>query len=198
MADILHRAHPLAAWKPSLAALTGEVDGLTIQPEDGIAAVDLRLDPASAGATAVGRALGSALPAEPNIWTPTGEGQIIWLGPDEWLVTSNTALPHELEDTLSSMASAYDGAAVDVSAQRTSIRLRGARARELLSLGCSIDLRPSAFPLGSSAQTTVAQTGVLILALGDGGDDFRLFVRPSFAGYLADWLLDAAEELRTP
>jgi sarcosine oxidase subunit gamma len=34
---------------------------------------------------------------------------------------------------------------------------------------------------------------VLILALGDG---FRLLVRPSFAGHLAAWLVDAAEEFR--
>jgi sarcosine oxidase subunit gamma len=36
---------------------------------------------------------------------------------------------------------------------------------------------------------------VLLLALAE--DDYRLFVRPSFAGHLADWLLDAAQEFRT-
>ena len=71
----------------------------------------------------------------------------------------------------------------------------GRLARELLSFGCSIDLRPASFPRGSCAQTTVGRAGVLVVALGD-GDDFRLFVRSSFAGYLADWLLDAAQEFR--
>jgi len=192
MADLLYRAHPLESRKPALAALTSRVPGLTVQAEGGVAAVDLRVDPAGPGADAVGRSLGVALPVEPNTWTHTADGQLIWLGPDEWLVTSAAANPDEFEEELGWVVSAYDGAAVDVTAQRTSLRLRGALVRELLSFGCSLDLRPSAFPAGSCAQTTVGQAGVLILALA--ADDFRLFVRPSFAGYLADWLLDAAAE----
>lgn len=193
MADTLYRAHPLEHWKPALAAHSRTLDLLTIQVEGSVAALDLRIDPAGAGPAAVGSVVGAALPTEPNTWTHTRDGQIVWLGPDEWLVTSANLLPHELEDKLSRVVSAYDGAAVDVSAQRTSLRLRGPQVRELLSFGCSIDLRPSAFPTGASTLTTIGRAGVLILALGD-GDDYRVFVRPSFAGYLADWLLDAAEE----
>ncbi|MER5387491.1 sarcosine oxidase subunit gamma family protein [Saccharopolyspora sp. NPDC002686] len=195
MAETLCATHPLEAWKHALAALTWAIDGLVVKPEELVSAVDLRIDATGPGAAAVEHALGSALPVEPNTWTSTPEGQIVWLGPDEWLVTSTVSRPHELEDSLIKVVSAHDGAAVDVSAQRTSIRLSGGLARELLSFGCSIDLRPAAFPKGSSAQTGIGQTGVLILALG--GDDFRLFARPSFAGYLADWLLDTAEEFRT-
>jgi sarcosine oxidase subunit gamma len=195
MAETLCRAHPLEQWKPALAELTAQVDGLMIRPDDGVAAVDVRIDAAGPGAAAVGRVLGSALPTEPNTWTHTVDGQIIWLGPDEWLVTSAGVLPHEFEDSLGSVVEAYDGASVDVSAQRTSLRLRGALARELLSFGCSIDLRPSAFPAGSCAQTVIGRTGVLLLALGEG---FRIFVRQSLAGCFAAWLLDAAEEFRPP
>jgi sarcosine oxidase, subunit gamma len=196
MAETLYLTHPLESWKTALAALTWAIDGLVVKPEEPVAAVDLRVDAAGPGGAAVESALGSALPVEPNTWTSTPDGQIIWLGPDEWLVTSKISRPHELEDSLGKVVSAHDGAAVDVSAQRTTIRLSGKLARELLSFGCSIDLRPSAFPTGSSAQTNIGQAGVLILALGN-GDDFRLFVRPSFAGYLADWLLDAAQEFRS-
>lgn len=194
MADTLNRTHPLDSWMTALAELTGQLDGLTVAAEDVVTAVDLRVDPNGPGRDAVGRSLGTALPVEPNTWTHTGDGQIAWLGPDEWLVTSANARPDEFEDELSWVVSAFDGAAVDVSAQRTGIRLSGALARELLSFGCSLDLRPSAFPAGNCAQTTIGQAGVLLLALGH--DDFRLFVRPSFAGYLADWILDAAEEFR--
>lgn len=194
MAETLYRMHPLAAWQPALAELTRQVRGLTVQAEDGVAAVDLRLDPTGPGAAAAGRSLGAALPLEPNTWTHTGDGQIIWLGPDEWLVTSAGAQPDAFEEELGWVVSAFDGAAVDVSAQRTCLRLRGPLARELLSFGCALDLRPRAFPAGSCAQTTLGQAGVLILALGR--DDYRLFVRQSFAGYLAEWLLDAAEEFR--
>ena len=194
MADLLYRTHPLESRKSALAQLSNEVDGLTVQAEGGVAALDVRVDPAGPGADAVGRSLGAALPLEPNTWTHTADGQIIWLGPDEWLVTSAGARPEAFEEELGWVVSAYHGAVVDVTAQRTSLRLRGRLVRELLSFGCSLDLRPSAFPVGACAQTTAGRSGVLILALGE--DDFRLFVRPSFAGYLVDWLLDAAEEFR--
>lgn len=192
MADTLYRTHPLADKQSALAELSTQVHGLTVSAEDGIAAVDLRVDPAGPGADAVGRSLGAALPTEPNTWTHTGDGQIVWLGPDEWLVTSTGARPDEFEEELGWVVSAYDGAAVDVSAQRTAIRVRGTLARELLSFGCALDLRLWAFPAGSCAQTAIGQSGVLIIALGN--DDLRLLVRPSFVGYLADWLLDAAQE----
>lgn len=190
MADILYRTHPLESRKAALAGLPG----LTAFAEDGFAAVNLRVDPTGPCADAVGRSLGTALPVEPNTWTHTADGQIIWLGPDEWLVTSTGTDPGELEAELGWVVEAYDGAAVDVSAQRTSLRLRGPLARELLSFGCSLDLRPTALPAGSCAQTLLGQTGVLLLALRE--DDFRLFVRQSFAGYLVDWLVDAAQEFR--
>lgn len=62
---------------------------------------------------------------------------------------------------------------------------------------CSIDLHPRSFPAGSCAQTTLGPAGVIILALDDEGADYRILVRPSFAGYLADWIVEAAQEFRT-
>ena len=41
---------------------------------------------------------------------------------------------------------------------------------------------------------TLGEAGVVLLALSDRGDDYVVLVRSSFAGYLADWLLDAALE----
>jgi sarcosine oxidase subunit gamma len=35
---------------------------------------------------------------------------------------------------------------------------------------------------------------VVLLPLSDNGTDYQILVRSSFAGYLAGWLLDAAEE----
>ncbi|WP_410599581.1 sarcosine oxidase subunit gamma [Amycolatopsis sp. lyj-90] len=195
MADTLSRTHPLENRRRALAELTGRCAGLSVLAEEPVAAVDLRIGADGPGAAAVGRVLGAALPVEPGTWTHTCDGQVAWLGPDEWLVTSTTAPPREFERELGWVVSAYDGAAVDVSAQRTGVRLHGERARELLSLGCALDLRPSAFPAGACAQTHVGQAGVLLLALGPA--DFRVYVRPSFAGYFADWVLDAAEEFRT-
>ncbi|RJQ89112.1 sarcosine oxidase subunit gamma [Amycolatopsis panacis] len=194
MAEVLYPAHPLSAWAAALDELSRAGLGLTVTPEPPAAAVDVRLEAPGPGGDALGRALGTALPLTPNTWTHTSDGQLIWLSPDEWLVTAEDGRPDELESELRWIVSAYDGAAVDVSAQRTTLRLRGPLARDLLTFGCALDLRPSAFPAGSAAQTTVGRTGVLLLALGD--EDLRVFVRPSFAGYFVEWVLDAAQEYR--
>ena len=125
---------------------------------------------------------------------PTPDGRVVWLGPDEWLLTSERERPEDLEARIRDAVVPLGGAAVDVSAQRIAIRLTGSRVRDLLAKGCAIDLHPRVFGRGRSAQSTLGLAAVVLLALGDGGDDFLVLVRSSFAGYLAEWLLDAAVE----
>ena len=68
--------------------------------------------------------------------------------------------------------------------------------RELLEFGCPIDLHPRAFGPGRCAQTLLARANVLIWHVTDEPEDtWRLFVRPSFAAYVAAWLADAADGL---
>jgi sarcosine oxidase subunit gamma len=163
----LLRTHPLEAWSTAFERLPDTV---------GIA-VDL--------------------PTAPNTWVPAGTGRAVWLGPDEWLLTSTTEAPGDLEARVRAAVLPLGGSATDVSAQRIGLRLTGARVRDVLAKGCSIDLHPRVFGRGSSAQTTLGQAGVVLLALSDTGDDHLVLVRSSFAGYLADWLLDAALEFTT-
>ncbi len=80
--------------------------------------------------------------------------------------------------------------AVDVSANRLAFELSGPRARELLESGCPIDLHPRAFRAGSCAQTLLARANVLLHQVGD-EPRYRIWIRPSFARYLAAWLTDA-------
>ena len=158
---------------------------MTVEPY--VATVDVRLgDPAAWP--------GVDLPTVPNTWLPTASGRAVWLGPDEWLLTSTAETPEELEARVRAAVVPLGGSAADVSAQRITLRLRGTRVRDVLAKGCAIDLHPRVFGAGRSAQTTLGQAGVVLLALGDAGDDYLVFVRSSFAGYLADWLLDAALE----
>ena len=189
MADLLQRDHPLRAREAAFAALPPGVD-LTVEPF--VAMSDLRV-PGGAGAAAAAEVLGSPLPAVAGTWAPHAHGWTVWLGPNEWLVVGAASAPEVLEERLRAAVVPHGGSAVDVSAQRTVLRLRGAHARDLLAGGCSLDLHPRAFPRGACAQTTLARSGVVLLSLG-AGDDFALLVRSSFARYLADWLLDAALE----
>ena len=190
MADQLTPTHPLQAWVPAFEALPGAVS-ITVEPY--VAMADVRVDPAGAPPVR-----GATLPTTADTWTPTDDGRAVWLGPDEWLVTSTGTAPHRLEAELREVLAPAGGVAVDVSAQRTVLRITGPRAREVLAKGCSIDLHPRVSRRGRSAQTTLAHAAVVLLVLGDGGEDFALFVRSSFAGHLATWLLDAALEYTTP
>ena len=194
MAELL-RTHPLEAWSAAFDGLPDTV-GLTV--EQFVAMVDVRLGTVSPKArTRLGPDLGLDLPTIANTWVPTETGRAVWLGPDEWLLSSTTETPEEFEARVRAAVLPLGGSATDVSAQRIGLRLTGARVRDLLAKGCSIDLHPRVFGRGSSAQTMLGQAGVVLLGLSDAGDDYVVLVRSSFAGYLADWLLDAALEFST-
>ena len=187
MAELL-RTHPLQAWSSAFAPLPDPV-GITVEPF--VAMVDVRLG--SVGPETRTR-LGVDLPTIANTWVPADAGRAVWLGPDEWLLSSTTETPEEFEARVRAAVLPLGGSATDVSAQRIGLRLTGARVRDVLAKGCSIDLHPRVFGRGSSAQTALGQAGVVLLALSGTGDDYVVLVRSSFAGYLADWLLDAALE----
>jgi len=191
MADTLERISPLQPWAKRFAQLP---DAVTIVEEPFITMVELRVDPSGPGAAAAASLLGVELPTTPSTYAKSGDTVVIWLGPDEWLVTGSSLTGPELEARLRDVVSSYGGAAVDVSGQRTTLRLSGARSRDVLGKGCALDLHPSVFGGGAAAQTTLGQTGVILLAVDGSGADHRILVRSSFARYLADWLLDAAEE----
>jgi sarcosine oxidase, subunit gamma len=197
-AEPLARTAPLAAWGDDLGALP---DGVQITPLPFVAMIDIRLDPTGSAAVAVGEYLGVALPTAPSTYAESETATAIWLGPDEWLITSPFRTPEQLETGLREAVGAggteFDGTVVDVSAQRTTVALRGEHARDLLAGGCALDLHPRVFGRGAAAQTLLGQAGVLLMALDDTGTHYQLVVRSSFAGYLTAWLLDAATEYRT-
>ena len=143
--------------------------------------------------------LGVALPTIPNTSVSSRFGDLLWLGPDEWLLVSRTAFG-DLETRLRAAAGDAAVSIVDVSAGRTIISLHGSAVRQVLAHGCGLDLDAGFFAPGQCAQTMLALANVILLAPHDQPSDFLddpqffVFVRASFAGYLATWLLDAATE----
>jgi sarcosine oxidase subunit gamma len=191
MADTLQRTSPLQPWAAQFAKLPNSV---AIVEEPFATMVDVRLDPSGPGATAAAELLGVELPTAVSTYAKSGDTTVIWLGPDEWLVTGTALAGPELEARLREAVAPHGGVAVDVSGQRTTLKLRGAHSRDVLAKGCALDLHPQVFGEGTAAETMLGQAGVILLALNATGDDYRILVRSSFARYLADWLLDAAEE----
>lgn len=148
--------------------------------------VNLRsADPAS-----VAGVLGAPPPCTPNTVLRAGLRDLLWLGPDEWLVVGPDGDAAGLVGSLRGALGPGRGSAVDVSAHRTTLELSGERARGVLEHGCPVDLHPRAFSPGRCAQTLLARSRVILWQTADTG--YRLLVRPSYAGYLVAWLTDAA------
>ena len=155
--------------------------------------INVRGAPAAVTPAAAG-VLGFHLPYEPNTVATEGDLAALWLGPDEWLVVGPAGRETELEGSLRVALTAAGGSVVDVSANRTTIELRGDDARAILESGCTLDLDPRAFGPGACAQTLVARVPVILWqTVAQPEPTCRLLVRPSFAAYVAAWLGDAAE-----
>jgi sarcosine oxidase, subunit gamma len=186
---------PLSHVADRLAAATRTSEGAVRLAElPFLTQLNVRLDAKGAAADAVGLALDLHLPLEPNTVVRAEEFTALWLGPDEWLLVGPRAGGRDLESRIRRASGDEPVSVTDVSAQRTTLLVAGPRARDLLAHGCSLDLHPRAFGTGRCAQTTLGRAQIVLVARDEPEAGFWVLVRSSFAGYLADWLLDAATE----
>lgn len=139
-------------------------------------------------------AFGTGLPAA-NRFESDGARAALWLGPDEWLLL----LPRpEVATTIARFDMALAGAhftAVDTSSGRLGLELSGREARAVMEKSCHVDLHPRRFGPGHVAQSAVARVPAIVLQR-DERPTYWVFVRPSYAQYLARWLIDAMAEYR--
>lgn len=181
MAD---RAEPLAALADRIDAAA--FDGTTLATVPFLAQIGLRLDPDGPAAARVAAVIGADLPG-PNRVAQGGDCRALWLGPDEWVVIGEDGTEGALTARLEEAVGA-DGSVVDLSANRTGLLLAGPQARDVLATCCSLDFHPRVFGPGQCAQTLVQKAGVLIEQTD--ADAYLILIRPSFAAYVAEWLLD--------
>ncbi|WP_419905660.1 sarcosine oxidase subunit gamma [Kiloniella sp.] len=136
---------------------------------------------------------GIKIPTDPNTYVTKDDVTIFWLSPEEWQVVG----PVDAQDDLvAKLREALDGlhvAVIDVSGNRTTLDLTGAQARNVMKKSCRLDMDPQSFGVGQAVQTRVGKAPVVLQMLDD-QPTYRMFVRPSFAEYLVDWLLDAMGE----
>jgi sarcosine oxidase subunit gamma len=141
----------------------------------------------------VSGALGFALPAAPN--RVAGEAtRALAIAPGQWLIVSDDPAAGTLTARL---GEALDQGGGFVSCQRDGMaifELAGAAARDILAMGCALDLDDSAMAPGRCARTPFAAINTIVYALGS-RERWRLHLDRAFARHMVEWLQRAATSL---
>jgi sarcosine oxidase subunit gamma len=177
---------PLAGRGEDLARIATSTGGsVVVEHVPFLAQVDVRLD-----AGAVARAP-HPLPTRPNTAWEEGPRAALWLGPDEWLVLGPPGAGPEIVAEYQRALDGLHRSIVDVSANRVALEVSGPRAMDVMAKGCGLDLDRRAWTAGSCAQTLLARVPVI---LHEREETTGVLIRPSYSGYLVDWLLGATAE----
>ena len=135
-------------------------------------------------------ATGLQLPIQANTASTASDRQLLWLGPDEWLLKVPNGQGDDIEAALRAALGGRHFSVVQVGSGNTTFSVQGAAAADLISRGCPLDLHVRAFPDGSLAQSHIAKANTTILCL-KAGQHYEVTVRRSFADYLWRWLCEA-------
>ncbi|MBD2760518.1 sarcosine oxidase subunit gamma [Yimella sp. cx-573] len=190
------RRSPLHRIADELAAGSGSA--VTLKEIPFFGQIGVRAVPGSATADVLAKGLGASLPSQAGQVTSLGDrGHALWLGPDEFLVilpdeADGGPEPASLAASLTQSLGSLPGQVVDLSANRTTLELRGAAAQQVLDKSCRLDLDEVAFPVGTAAATLLGAVGVILWRVE--ADTWRVMPRSSFAVHVARWLLDGMRE----
>jgi sarcosine oxidase subunit gamma len=164
-----------------------ERPGFDLEQISGRSMIRLRVRPSAADAA--GKAL--QLPQQALQWLD-GDPATFWLGPDQWLLTSDTRSASDIIADVDASLSGQLHAATDISSHNVCFALTGPAARTLLAMGCGIDMHRSAFTPGQCTRTHFANVLLFIVAIED--NKFDLYVDRSHARYLVGWFANAGED----
>ena len=147
----------------------------------------------------VGKNLDMILPTEANTSSTSDKFTSIWLSPDEWMIVSNQSTQknsnkHGLEELLFNNISKNNlGSVTNVSDQFVLFEIEGKNIYELFASGCPFNFKNFKEKKGSTTQTLLNHTDVIIHHKDD--NLVNLFVRRSFSEHLWAWLNDSASRL---
>lgn len=196
MAEAITRRAPLAHLGQATLGSGADGEPLYVLPRKGRVYLHLRMQPDDAAALAAGeRALGTALPSQPNTLATWPGGEIAWLAPAEWFIDTDETQSQSIAAALERTAADQLMAVTDLSDGRCGLEIGGRHATDLLRKGCPLDLHPHRFGPGQCARSLLAKAQVLLWPLRTKlAPAYRLVVDRSYADYLWRWLADAARE----
>src|SRR5262245_41787796 len=164
----------------------------------------------AAAAVTLGAIIDQVPPAHPN-HIAGKDPYLLWLAPDKRLIVSQSADRFDLVHRLTATLAGKLAAVSDLTDGLVALDILGPRARDLLAMGCGLDLDPQAFTPLVSARTLFANQPVLIypLAAPEGrwepataripqppNRGYRLHVDRAILHYLWKWLRQSATALR--
>jgi len=107
------------------------------------------------------------------------------IAPGEWLLIGSEAHVADLAVRLNSALEGSLALVTDLSDGRSGFILSGSSARDRLAAVCPLDVRDTAFPVGSATRSLVGEAALFVARLpdADGAPVFRLIVDQSTADY---------------
>lgn len=131
------------------------------------------------------------LPLKALQWR-SGDPAACWLGPDQWLLTSDSMSATDIIEEIGAALGNQLHAATDMSSQNVCLSLQGRASRTILAMGCGIDMHESTFNKGECIRTHFANVALFMVAIED--DEFDLYLDRNYAQYLRDWIANAGED----
>ncbi|WP_328529344.1 sarcosine oxidase subunit gamma [Nocardioides sp. NBC_00368] len=175
------------------AGVTGAL-GVRVREEQFLTMVGLRVPVGSPDRARLAKILGAELPERCGEVATGHDVVVLWLSPDEFLVISQSVAGSTLVSYLRAGVSEGGAAVVDLSANRTTLRLEGPSARAVLEKGCPLDLHPRAHASGTAVVTNIGRVPVILWKVE--ADSYRILPRASYADFLGRWLIDAMAEFK--
>ena len=147
--------------------------------------------PRNANLLPLNTALKLDLPTKVGRRAASGSVEALCLGPDEWILHAPEADAPGLQSACAAIYADHPHSLVDVSAREVTFVLEGARASELLSIGCPRNI--DTINVGSGCRTVFDGTAVVLWR--EAADKFRMDCWHSFAPHVLELLEVGCREL---
>jgi len=128
------------------------------------------------------------LPGKVGQGAAKGDGAAYCLGPDEWLLHTSEGEQADIVAAFAAIRTKTPHSLTVLSDREIAIGIEGARAEELMTVGCPVNL---ARMKSGTAKRTVFDAAQVVL-LRDAPDRFRMEVRRSFFPHVHELLETAA------
>ena len=140
-----------------------------------------------------GKLINAILPVQPNTYVTNDNVKVIWLGPNEWLITNNQNLYKNLKNEIGDIQASV----TDVSENRTVIRISGEQIFKLLSKFLVLDLEKNLPDESSCAQTLFVKVPVLLVRNNNEKQipEIDIFTNRSHANYIYNLIVDGSQYL---